>query len=354
MKLVDLVKRTRFGKAVASSPLRSRHWRESWQAARTLWFAYGHLQTVRSKAAIDHTGRPVPWYTYPAIEYLKQFDFAETSVFEYGSGNSTLFWAERARHVTSVEDDERWYAKLRPTVPSNCTLLYEPDLYRYPDSIARNPDERFDIIVVDGPARASTRLRCVARAMERLRPGGLIILDNSDWLPRSSRALRDGGLLQVDMSGFIPIGGHTQTTSFFFDRRCELRPREGLQPHPSAGAHRKNWEPDPKPQTETGATVTWGDLVITGVLETSSLLIQAPEGPRRFDIAICQSKDGVEVRIFDCSAGRIVLANHFLKPGIPVLDLQRRLAAMSWDEFCEFIRRHPMRLYVLRPVKVPV
>ncbi len=102
VNLVDLVKRTRFGKAVASSPLRSRHWRESWQAARTLWFAYGHLQTVRSKAAIDRTGRPVPWYTYPAIEYLKQFDFAETSVFEYGSGNSTPFFGRSVPGTSSA------------------------------------------------------------------------------------------------------------------------------------------------------------------------------------------------------------------------------------------------------------
>ncbi|MGH9307724.1 MAG: class I SAM-dependent methyltransferase, partial [Vicinamibacterales bacterium] len=186
---------------------------------------------MQTKAAVDRSGRPVPWYTYPAIEYLQQFDFSQSRVFEYGSGNSTLFWTERAAQVVSVEDDERWYANIRPRLGANCTLVLEPDLDRFVDVITRFP-ERFDIIVVDGPARGQTRLKCAARALECLRPGGLIILDNSDWLPRSARLLRGTGLLQVDMSGFIPLGGHTQTTSFFFDRTCELRPRDGRQPHP--------------------------------------------------------------------------------------------------------------------------
>ena len=74
------------------------------------------------------------------------------------------------------------------------------------------------MIVVDGAARGNTRLKCCRAALTRLRPAGMIILDNSGWLPESSRVLREAGLLQVDMTGLVPIGKHTQTTSFFFHR----------------------------------------------------------------------------------------------------------------------------------------
>ena len=33
----------------------------------------------------------MPWYTYPVIEYLQQFDFSKLTVFEYGSGNSSCY-----------------------------------------------------------------------------------------------------------------------------------------------------------------------------------------------------------------------------------------------------------------------
>src|SRR5688572_10403591 len=51
------------------------------------------------------SGQPIPWYTYPAIEFIRQLDFSQSTVFEYGSGNSTMFWAASAARVISVEED---------------------------------------------------------------------------------------------------------------------------------------------------------------------------------------------------------------------------------------------------------
>src|SRR5215510_5258944 len=150
--LLKALRRTRLGEALSRSPLRPQAWRASFAAARHLWFTYGHLKTVQSASAVDRTGGPLPWYTYPAIEYLKQFDFSDKSVFEYGSGNSTLFWSSVARDVVSVEDDEEWFAVAQPRMPPHCTLILEPDLRRYVDVIHQFRRD-FDIVVVDGPAR---------------------------------------------------------------------------------------------------------------------------------------------------------------------------------------------------------
>src|SRR5579872_1232732 len=180
----------------------STHWLPSLRAARVLWRDYAHVQSVKSQRAVDAAGNPLPWYTYPAIEFVRQLDFSDRTVFEYGSGMSTLFWAGKAKSVVSVEDDEHWCATLKSMLPPNAELIHEPDLSRFPDTItARGP---FDVIVVDGPARGRTRLKCCHAAVPRLREGGLIILDNSDWLPESAKTLRGYGLLEVDMTGFAP------------------------------------------------------------------------------------------------------------------------------------------------------
>ena len=349
--MYSLLARTPLGAALARSPLRPQAWRASWQAARTLWTAYGHVRTVRTASAVDANGDPVPWYTYPAIEYLKQFDFTRKSVFEYGSGNSTLFWAARAASVTSVEDDEGWYATTRPRVPANCHLIFEPDLQRYIDTIAAQADS-FDIIVVDGPARGRTRYKCAMRALNHLRPGGLVILDNSDWLPQSSRLLRESVLIQIDMSGFIPIGGHTQTTSIFLHRSCELEPRGGLQPQPSAGARVQNWEPEVTPH---GASIMCEHEKIYGIVRTVAFRKVSPAGERVFELAVRAIGERRRYYLHDTSSQRILLGPVDLPASDPDgKDQLRQFEAMSWRSFCNFVRSSPMRRYLLEPLPAGV
>ena len=82
------------------------------------------------------------------------------------------------------------------------------DLARYVDVIEEFP-AGFDVIVVDGAARGLTRLKCARAAVQYLKPGGMIILDNADWLPESARMLRNAGLIEVDMTGSVAISGDT-------------------------------------------------------------------------------------------------------------------------------------------------
>jgi hypothetical protein len=138
---------------LSAALLKPSTWKAPILAARSLWFDYAHLRSAAEQQAVDVHGQPLPWYTYPAIEYLRQLDFSDQTVFEYGSGNSTRFWAGQAARVVSVEEDERWYTALRSTLPANCELILETDLEQYVDVIRRYPD-RFDVIVVDGASRA--------------------------------------------------------------------------------------------------------------------------------------------------------------------------------------------------------
>ena len=347
-RLLRPVVRTRLGKYLATSPVRPQYWRASLDAARILWFGYGHFESVRRYASIDGNGNPVPWYTYPAIEFLKQFDFSAASVFEYGSGNSTIFWSSRAARVVSVEDEEEWVEQLRPRLPPNCTFLYEHDLRRYPDAIRTSPGP-FDVIVVDGPARARTRMKCAQAALPHLKPGGLIILDNSDWVPETAAVLRAADLLQVDMSGFAPIAAQTQTTSFFFHRDCRLQPLGGRQPLPSAGARLMDWDAtESRPETPgaAGSDVTYDDQTFRGVRLDQQTIKSTPAGPRRFRVVLHTRGTRSVVALLDEDAGRIVLAAHSPVSGDAVAEAAR-LRDMDWDAFREFVRRHPHRYYRL-------
>jgi hypothetical protein len=224
-----------------TSPLMPMHWAKAWRLFKILNFQYAYLRSVALEKPLDTAGAPAPWYTYPALEYLTQLDFTDKTVFEYGCGYSTLFWAQRAARVVSVEHNQQWYERIKPQLPATCTLLHEPASDAYAAAIERT-GERFDVIVIDGLVTGRTRLKCARAATRYLRDGGMIILDNSDWLPESSRHLRQAGLIEVDMTGFAPINDYTCTTSFYLDRAFAFKPLRDRQPLPGIGAHPYNWE----------------------------------------------------------------------------------------------------------------
>ena len=216
------------------------HWAKSYRLFKILNFEYGYLASVAAEKPLDVAGDPNPWYTYPALEYLRQLDFGDKSVFEYGCGHSTLFWARRAARVVSVEHNQQWYELVKQKLSTTCTWLYASESDAYAETI--HGFDKFDVIVVDGLVTGRTRLKCVRAAVSHFRDGGMIILDNSDWLPESSRYLRHGGLIEIDMTGFAPINDYTCTTSFYLHRAFAFQPRQDRQPLPGIGAHHYNWE----------------------------------------------------------------------------------------------------------------
>lgn len=196
---------------------------------------YGYGRAIIDNAPVDAKGSPLPWYTYPMIEYLESFDLSPLRVFEYGCGNSTLWWMDHVREVVSVEDDPEWYSRITKQLASNARLLLKQDPIEYSKAI--QDFGMFDLIVVDG----SNRYDCCQVAVKHLNPGGGIILDNADCLPRSTEFLRSTGLFEIAMNGFIMLLSRTSRTSLFISQPCLLRPH----PHrPSVAGTVEDWDKD--------------------------------------------------------------------------------------------------------------
>lgn len=149
--------------------------------------------------------REMPWMTFFAVDFLETVLHADMQVFEYGSGGSTLFWAKRVRSVISIEHDSDWanevalqiknhrYNHVRLLlIPPDEEVSFFPDdvanpnaymsymvsasFERYVKSIDEYPDGAFDFIVIDGRARPA----CLKHAIAKVKPGGYIVLDDSD------------------------------------------------------------------------------------------------------------------------------------------------------------------------------
>lgn len=182
----------------------------------------GWFESVRLGKPVDRCGNPLPWYTYSAIYWLDTALKGNERVFEYGSGNSTLWFAQRVKSVVAIEHDAAWFQKLQASAPDNVSLRHVPtcaceaSMERtdpYVCAIAHDFQERYDLIVVDGQARNA----CCQVAVSHLREEGLLVLDNSDreaYEP-ANRFLLSEGFARIDFIGPIPGNVGWSSTSVY-------------------------------------------------------------------------------------------------------------------------------------------
>lgn len=203
--------------------------RKSWKLWGNLSNQYGWKKSVLENKPVDKYGKPIPWYTYSAIEFLRTLDFTNKTVFEFGCGNSSIFWASNGCEVYSVENDPAWANIVKAYNIPGLIIFEESDREQYANTPTKI-DKKFDVIIIDGRFRHT----CVAATLKAIKSEGLIIFDNADWYPDACSDLRKAGWLQVDFSGPGPINGYNWTTAIFFQsaistpRKSNVRPLGGL------------------------------------------------------------------------------------------------------------------------------
>lgn len=208
-QLVSLVSKQRVGRKCLDL------YRFSYHLTEIGWFESNERQIP-----VDCHGEPLPWYTYAAIHFLENRVRPQMRVFEYGSGNSTLWWSKRVTSVVSVEHDLTWFQKLREVLPANveythCELAYGGQY----SSVSAEYGRCFDIIVIDG----RDRVNCAKNSLGVLTESGIVIWDNSDRKSYSEGYdfLAKKGFSRLDFYGYGPLSFVGSCTSIFYrDNNC--------------------------------------------------------------------------------------------------------------------------------------
>ncbi|TMU57496.1 class I SAM-dependent methyltransferase [Flagellimonas algicola] len=179
-------------------------------------FPMGWSKSVRTGKPVLKNGNELPWFTYSFIAFLEKRIHGEMSIFEYGSGNSTLWFAKKGCTLVSVEHDENWYRQMQLRLDSTPKIEY---LWRDLESKAYsqeilNYSRAFDIIVLDG----RDRVNCCLNALNSLKEDGVIIWDNSDreeYL-EGYQFLESNSFKRLDFHGLGPINSGKWCTSVFY------------------------------------------------------------------------------------------------------------------------------------------
>ncbi|MEA3642382.1 MAG: class I SAM-dependent methyltransferase, partial [Lamprobacter sp.] len=167
-------------------------------------------------------GRPVPWVTYPFLHFLDKRIRSDFKVFEYGSGNSTLWLSAHVEKIVSVEHDAGWYQKMKAKMPANVEYLYHALEYggAYGQEISKDHYTGvFDIVFVDG----RDRVNCLRNCLHALKQNGIVILDNAErtrYNPGSDHLLQHG-FKRLDFIGMGPVNLEAWSTAVFYrEKNC--------------------------------------------------------------------------------------------------------------------------------------
>ena len=180
----------------------------------------GWFKAFDTKSPIDHNLEPIPWVTYSFIDFIAERIKKDHTVFEFGSGNSTFYYAHRAQKVVSVEHDKDWFERISAAKPVNselvfCELHKDGDYSKMPESMG----QKFDLIIVDG----RDRVNCCYHSLPALSERGVIVLDDSEReiYAAAINFFKKEGFRELSFSGISPGLFYRKSTSVFYkDNNC--------------------------------------------------------------------------------------------------------------------------------------
>ncbi len=197
-----------------------RHW--------TPRYIYNRLKLM----AYERQHPSAPWLTLAMVDFLESWLKPEDHGIEWGSGRSTIWFAERVASIVSVEHDPEWHRRVSAELKGNGIKNVDYYLRQDEDDYCRVADNcslaSLDFCLVDGVARD----RCALSALSLVRPGGIVIVDNCNWyLPTDSRSPysrkgRDGAYTEEWAVFWKQVENwrHVWTTNGVFDTALWVKP----------------------------------------------------------------------------------------------------------------------------------
>jgi hypothetical protein len=175
----------------------------------------GWVNSFIKKEPVDKNNSPIPWLTYPAISFLSERLNQDLSIFEYGSGNSTLYYSKIVKKVIAVEHNKEWYEKIKSKLAENSKIIFVNLDYGgvYCQTI-KSTNQKFDIIIID----AEDRVNCIKNCLNNLSENGIIILDDSEREEYSAgiEFLKQNKFKRLDFMGISAGFIHQKATTIFY------------------------------------------------------------------------------------------------------------------------------------------
>ncbi len=183
-------------------------------------YKIGWKNSFLENFAQDSNHQPLPWMTYPFIEFISQKLQKNHEIFEFGCGSSTLFFAKRVKKIITLESDKKWLEIMRikalELALDNIEFVLIEDAQEnesYQNYVKNCCRQKFDFIIVD----SLKRFECSKNSFNCLKENGALILDDSERLnyQKIFEFMQQNGFKRQDFTGIAPGQFRLKNTSFF-------------------------------------------------------------------------------------------------------------------------------------------
>ena len=145
----------------------------------------------RKQAKWEKDNPEAPWLVPKAVLFIENWLKKEMRGFEFGSGRSTKWFANKVSFYYSIEGDFDWYNKIKKQNLINikngkCKIIYKDagnqlkiefdKKEKYTNSLQNFKDSYFDFGLIDG----HHRIECLEKSLNKVKNGGILIVDNTD------------------------------------------------------------------------------------------------------------------------------------------------------------------------------
>jgi len=120
-----------------------------------------------------------PWLTEQANSILSTLLKPTDKGLEFGSGRSTIWFAKKIRHLTSVEHNKYWYDKVSKMIKENnldnVDLFFLQNKEKYIKLVNKFKDNSLDFVLIDGILRGE----CANAVIDKVKKRGIIVIDDA-------------------------------------------------------------------------------------------------------------------------------------------------------------------------------
>ena len=122
----------------------------------------------------------LPWWIDGAAKFVESFLNKDAEVFEWGSGRSTIWFAQRVKFIWTIEYQYKWLEKVLDMAQTDklnnisICMLDNKDVEKYSSAIEQ-VGKKFDCVVVDG----RNRVACMKKMMLFLKEKCVVVVDDT-------------------------------------------------------------------------------------------------------------------------------------------------------------------------------
>lgn len=143
------------------------------------------------------TPKSGPWMAQSFVRAFEKLDMSDWTVFEWGSGQSTLWFAQRVKQIVSMEHNPLWYEEARKMCDGleNVSIHFPLGLQAYVEGVQKHAKDRpYDLVIIDGRHRVACARAAIGHFSRAL------VWDNA-----SRRRYSKGRIELMEKAGIVKI-----------------------------------------------------------------------------------------------------------------------------------------------------